>query len=284
MKKRADNFLRHRPSMPNLKIQFHVHTGQDPVDRPFHTEKEMIDAAAQHQYDIVVITCHNKLVFSDELKNYAAQKGILLIPGIEKNIEKRHVLIMNALPETEKIHTFDDLTKYKKQNPDCLVIAPHPYYFTHFCLKEKFDQHHELFDAVEYSWYHTEHLNHWNKKAEEKAKKYNLPIIATSDNHILSYFDAQYSLIDAAEKTWPEIKKAILAKKIIPKRNPLDLFEFLIVTIRMIAEFNIRNMFQRKKSRHFFRSHQTNNFQHFPNVEDPHQEEAMHPFESSSGQ
>lgn len=238
--------------MPLFKVQFHVHTGQDPIDRPRHSEYEMLDYAARHGYDAISITCHEKLVFSDELKNYAEKKGILLIPGIEKDIEKRHVLIINATPQAEKIHTFDDLAKYKKQIPDCLVIAPHPYYFTHFCLNEKFDQYHELFDAVEYSWYHTKYVNCWNKKAKKSAEKYGLPMIATSDNHILSYFDVQYSFINAAKKTWPEIKKAILSKKIAPKKNPLDLFKFLIVTIRMIAEFNIRNIFNRQKYRRLF--------------------------------
>lgn len=240
------------PVMPFFKIQFHVHTAQDPIDHPRHSEYEMLDHAAQKGYDAISITCHEKLIFSDELKNYAEKKGILLIPGIEKDIEKRHVLIINATPEAEKIRTFEDLKKYKTENLDCLVIAPHPYYFTHFCLNEKFEKYHELFDAVEYSWYHTKYLNSWNKKAEKSAKKYGLPIIATSDNHILSYFNVQFSFINAAEKTWPEIKKAILSKKIVPQKNPLSLFKLIVATFRMMLEFNVRNIFNRRKYRRLF--------------------------------
>ncbi|MEK7544635.1 MAG: PHP-associated domain-containing protein [Patescibacteria group bacterium] len=225
--------------MKSVKVQFHVHTARDPVDRPSHTEKEMLDFAAKEKYDVVAITAHNSFIFDEELKSYAAKRKILLVPGIEKDIEGCHVLIINATKKAEEVNDFHELQEYKKSHPDCIIIAAHPYYFTDFCLKEKLDQHHALFDAIEYSWYHTKRINKWNKKAERTAKKYGIPMIATSDNHILKYFDQQYSLIDVEEKNWTEIRKGIKENRIVMNKNPLDFFEFLILTIRMILEFNI---------------------------------------------
>ena len=225
--------------MKSVKVQFHVHTGRDPVDRPNHTEEEMLDFAAEKKYDVVAITAHNTFIFDKELKSYAAKRNILLIPGIEKDIEGCHVLIINATKEAENVHNFHALQEYKKSHPDCIIIAAHPYYFTNFCLKEKLDQNHALFDAIEYSWYHTRTINKWNKKAEKTAKKYRIPMIATSDNHILKYFDQQYSLIDVEEKNWEEIRKGIKENRIVMNKNPLDFFEFIIVTIRMIGEISL---------------------------------------------
>lgn len=233
--------------MPLLKFQFHVHTGQDPCDRPWHTEKEMIDTAARHQYDVVAITCHNKVIFDEDLKNYAAAQKILLLPGIEKDVEKRHVLIINATPEAEKIQNFTDLQTYKKSHPDCYIIAPHPYYFTSFCLREKFEPNIDLFDAVEYSWYHTRTLNSWNKKAEKIAAKHGLPMIATSDNHILKYFDRGFSEVEAEEKTWESIRKSLKANKIKLTKRPFNIFGFLLATLEMTIGFELRNKFHRSR-------------------------------------
>lgn len=231
--------------MPLFKIQFHVHTGRDPVEQPRHTEKEMIDMAAAHGYDVVAITCHNKIVFDEDLKKYAQHKNILLIPGIEKDVEKRHVVIINADTDSEKIANFEDLKNYKKSHPNCLVIAPHPYYFTKFCLGTKFEKNIECFDAIEYSWYHTKQLNEWNEKAENRAAEYDLPMIATSDNHLLKYFDRQYSIVEAEEKTWSSIRRAILSKKIKLYKNPLTFFQFIWIAIELMVKFDLRNRLKR---------------------------------------
>lgn len=230
--------------MKPLKVQFHVHTKDDPLDKPKHTAKEMLDFAASKGYDVVSITHHDGYFFNDEIFGYAEKLGILLIPGIERTIERRHVLIINATPEIEKISTFYDLSKYKKTHPDCLIIAPHPYFPRGFCLHEKLLQNISLFDAIEYSWFFTKSLNQFNKSAEKVAKLHRKPLMATSDNHILKYFDQGYSLIDA-EKNWPSIRDAILHNKIEIHTTPLTLKEFLKITIEMIIKFDIPWQFRR---------------------------------------
>ena len=46
------------------------------------------------------------------------------------------------------------------------------------------------------------------------AEKYKLPVIATSDNHLLRYFDQGYTFIDAKEKTIENVFSAIREKRI----------------------------------------------------------------------
>ena len=199
--------------MRKLKIQFHLHTQQDPADKIKHTETELIDEAARLGYDALSITCHNVVIFNNDLKKYAENKRILLIPGIEKSINKKHVLIINADVHAQKINNFTDLKNYRQNKPDCLIIAAHPYYPGSICLKKDLEKNIDLFDAIEYSWYHSKRLNQYNHKALTIAEKYHKPMLGTADNHILKYLNYTYSLIDA-EKNIPSIFKAIKNNKI----------------------------------------------------------------------
>lgn len=230
--------------MKPLKVQFHVHTQHDPIDRPEHTAEEMLDMAASCGYDVVAMTHHDSYFFNDEIREYAAARNILLIPGIEKTIQRRHVVIINATRDAEKINTFYDLHRYRSSHPDCLVIAPHPYYPRGFCLLEQLIQNINLFDAIEYSWFFAEGMNGPNKKAERIAALYKKPMLATSDNHVLKHFDKSFSLVHAEEKSWPAIRRAILAGKIERCATPLRRMEYLSIALHIITMFDIPHQFR----------------------------------------
>lgn len=224
--------------MPKLKVQLHVHTKQDPVDNIRHTEKQKIDYAAKLGYDVLAITCHNVLIYNEDLKKYAEGKRILLIPAIEKSVERKHVLILNTNVEAQKIQTFNDLHLYKKKNPDCFMIAAHPYYPGWISLHKKLEEHIELFDAIEYSWYHSKRINRYNQKAIKTAEKHDLPMVGTSDNHLLPYFNHTYSIVDVKEKSMESIFKAIREKKITFVSHDLTPWKMLcIVTEMWIRQF-----------------------------------------------
>ncbi len=199
--------------MRKLKLNFHLHTGQDPIDAVKHSEHQLIDEAARLGYDVLSITCHNALIFSDDLKHYAEKKGILLIPGIEKSIQRKHVLIINATIEAQKIQNFEELRRYRQTHPECLIIAAHPYYLGPISLGKNLEKQIDLFDAIEYSWYHSKCFNGPNKKAVTMAEKHGKPVLGTADNHILKYVNHTYSLV-RAEKTIESIFKAIKANEI----------------------------------------------------------------------
>ncbi len=222
--------------MNNYKVQFHCHTGSDPSDCIFHSDKDLIDRAAHHKYDVLAITCHNKVVHTEELEKYAAGKGILLIPGIEKTVEGNHVVIVNASKETELIETFKDLEKYKKGNPDSLIFAPHPYHpipIKVVSLGKELDKNVHLFDAIEWSCFHTK-MGRFNEKAKIKAKEFGLPMIATADNHVLAYLDYTYSVVTAPNKTAKDIIDAVKNGNLEIKTRPMSFLRLAGMTGRLL--------------------------------------------------
>jgi len=220
--------------MSKLKCQLHCHTRQDPVDEIRHSEYELIDRAARLGYNVLAISCHNVVIFNDDLRKYADKKRILLIPAIEKTIQKRHILILNADVEAQKIRTFEELKKYRARKKDCLIIAPHPYYPAPSSLRKKLDENIALFDAVEYSWFHSRKTNKYNQKAVKTAEKNSLAVVATSDNHILRYLDHTYSLLEG-EKTVKSVFDAIRKKRITIVSHDLPLWKMLLIYSKMGA-------------------------------------------------
>lgn len=204
--------------MPNLKVALHCHTGEEPKENLDYNAYQFLDRACELHFDVVAFTCHDFLFFPKEIQVYASKKNILLIPGIERSIGLKHVLILNASKECEKIHTFKKLKEYKAKN-DCLIIAPHPFFGTYQCLKKKLIQNIDLFDAIEFSFFYSEKVN-WNKKAIKTAEKYQKPLIGTSDVHLIEYMDMTYSIIEA-EKNIPSIFQAIRKNQIVIKTEPL---------------------------------------------------------------
>ena len=69
-----------------LKVELHAHTSDDPVDRIPHTSRELIDRAADLGYHALAITLHERQLDIAPLRPYAADRGIVLIPGIERSI------------------------------------------------------------------------------------------------------------------------------------------------------------------------------------------------------
>src|SRR3989344_5154249 len=209
-----------------LKMDLHTHCNEDPLDRFIkHSPEEVIDHAAKIGFNAISITCHNKVVFSRSMQKYADLRNILLIPGAEKNIENRHVLLFNfTQDEIDKIKTFEDLRKIKK--PEHLVIAPHPFYAhpNKISLFSKLEDNIDVFDAIEYCNLYFKRLNNLNKKAEKIAEKYNLPMVGNSDMHSLEYMGSNFTLVDA-EKNVLSVIKAVKDKKVNVSSRPRSFLE-----------------------------------------------------------
>jgi len=195
-----------------FKTNLHFHTADDPQDAIPYTFYEGIDAAKALGFDAIALTCHHSFIREPKYQTYAAERGILLIPGVELTLEGRHVLVLNPSPEIEDVKTLAELETYKRNRPDIFVIAPHPFLYGPSCLKDQLEPWIRLFDAIEHSWFYSKWFNR-NKKAEQTAKKHRLPYIATSDTHVLDVLPTSYAVIDAKEKTIPSIFEAIRAGK-----------------------------------------------------------------------
>jgi predicted metal-dependent phosphoesterase TrpH len=178
-----------------LKVELHAHTADDPVDRIPHTSVELIDRAAALGYGALAITLHERQLDLRRLAPYAAERGIILIPGVERTVQGRHVLLLNFKDGAEQVRTFDDLARLKQRERG-LVIAPHPFFPTTSCLWGLLDRHRDLFDAVEYNAMFTSSVN-FNRAAQRWAARHGKPLVGNGDIHRLHQLGTTYSLVDA---------------------------------------------------------------------------------------
>ena len=78
-----------------LKVELHSHTADDPLDPIPYSTRDLIDRAAVLGYDALAITLHDRQLDVRPLEAYAADRGLILIPGIERTIEGKHVVLLN---------------------------------------------------------------------------------------------------------------------------------------------------------------------------------------------
>src|SRR2546423_8744848 len=131
-----------------LKVELHTHTADDPVDRIPYSTRTLIDRAAALGFDALAVTLHDHQLDLRPWHRYAADRGIVLIPGVERTIEGRHVLLLNFAQGADRVRTFADLAALKRSVPG-VVVAPHPFFPATSCLWRDLDRHADLFDAVE---------------------------------------------------------------------------------------------------------------------------------------
>ena len=202
-----------------LKVDLHIHTADDPHDPIPYTSFELIDRAAALGYDALAITLHDHQLDTQPLASYAADRGILLIPGIERTIEGRHVLLINFDRGVEDVQTFADLRRLKDRG-NGLVIAPHPFFPAGASLFGCLEANADLFDAVEYNAMFTSSLN-FNRLAERWARRHGKPMVGNGDVHRLRQLGTTYSLVDA-ERNATSICEAIAAGRVRVVSQPLS--------------------------------------------------------------
>ena len=214
-----------------LKAELHIHTKEDPEDGKTinYTAKELIDEAALQGFEVLAFTCHNKMIHSQELEDYARSKNIFLIPGVERTVQGKHVLIYNLTEEeSREITSLEKLEELKQRKKELdlpfLVVAPHPFHWGFTCLKNQVLKNLNLFDAWEYSFFYLSKLNK-NKKTLKLSQKYQKPLVGNSDVHQLESLGKTYTLIDA-EKNLNSVFRAIKENRLEVKTEPLSLAYF----------------------------------------------------------
>jgi predicted metal-dependent phosphoesterase TrpH len=216
-----------------LKAELHTHIHGDPIDKFIkYSGFDLIDNAKEKGYDVLAFTCHNKFFWNEEVNEYAKSKGIVLIPGIEKDIEGKHTLIYNPPKEVEDVHNFEQLYDLKKKFPEIVIVAAHPHHFDPTCHGNNIIKYFDLFDAWEYNFFWTKGINP-NNRTVKKSRKYRKPLIGNSDVHDLKYFGSTYSLIDS-EKNVNSILSAIKNGNVTVKSSPLSKRVFFRLVIKVI--------------------------------------------------
>lgn len=159
-----------------------------------------------------------------DLIEYAKSKGILLISGIEISIRNRHIVILNATPESEKIHNFNQLKKYKKEHPECFIITAHPYFPGLNLINDLIAKNIDCFDGIELSWWYSPIIN-FNKKALKLSREKNLPFIGTSDTHRLKTFGITHCEIQTATLSTENVFESLRQKRFKNISTPLKTWQ-----------------------------------------------------------
>lgn len=178
-----------------LKIDFHTHTADDPHDLIPHSAFQLIDRAATLGYHALAITLHDRQLDVRPFAPYAQERGVALIPGVERTIRGKHVLLINFSAPVDQITSFDELESVKKRS-DGLVVAPHAFYPGSNCLQGVMDEYPALFDAVEVNAFYTARIN-FNRSAIRWAAKAGKPLVGNGDVHRLRQLGSTYSLVEA---------------------------------------------------------------------------------------
>jgi predicted metal-dependent phosphoesterase TrpH len=216
-----------------LKAELHSHSMGDPEDDIKHTSRDLIEHAAKLDYQVLAITWHRTRIDieSDDLAAFAAERGILLIPGAEAVVEGKDVLIYN-FPHTQ-FESFAHLKSEKRE--DNLVIAPHPFYPGLRCVWNKLYKHKDAFDAVEYCHFYANGANPFNPLAKKASKRLNLPLVGTSDVHRLWQLGQTYTMIEAERKDLLSVFAAIRNHKVKLVTRPIPWNVLVRETLKIVT-------------------------------------------------
>lgn len=211
-----------------LKADLHTHCGSDPDDRLSYSPEELIDEMAARGYDVLAITNHNCQDYCAGLHEYARERGVLLIKGMEFEYDGQHIVLVN-FDNPEDISGPDDIIGRKRH--DNLVIAAHPYFPLAPGCGRLLDSRPELFDAVEFAHLYIPAVN-FNKKAVARAAVFGLPMVGTSDAHCFAQIGHTYTHV-YSEKTPEAVVAAIKAGRSEVVTAPLPFSTFAGVVAGM---------------------------------------------------
>jgi predicted metal-dependent phosphoesterase TrpH len=211
-----------------LKADLHLHTREA---EPFiaYDARTLIERAAREGFQVLSITNHDTLTFSEDLRDYARERGILLIPGAEVTIEGRHVLLYNLDVHLSTIRTFERLRRFK--GPDWLVVAAHPFFPSPISLGRRLLDEIDVFDAIEFSHFYTRRIN-FNRRAVALAREVGVSLVGSSDSHLARQFGTTYSLIES-EPTVDCVLSAIRKGQVQIVSRPLSLKDMTLIAAQL---------------------------------------------------
>lgn len=221
--------------MPVFRIELHNHCGSDPQDALDYSARELVDACVQHGVDVLAITPHREVFDEPDAVAYARSRKVLLIPGVEKMVEGRELVLLNVRPD-EIPPEMDraSLEKLRRDKGESLfVLAPHPFYPRDSCVGPVLDNFAALVDAVEWCHLFLPFYNP-NRRAANWAEANGRPVVATSDTHDLALFARNHAEVEADSLDTMPVFRALRAGRIRNRHRPYrfsELAQYLLVSI-----------------------------------------------------
>jgi predicted metal-dependent phosphoesterase TrpH len=179
-----------------IKVDLHIHTEDDSKDVIDYSAHQLLEKAKRLGFGALAITLHDAVFDRAEVFADAAAMGVLLIPAAEMRLEGADVIILNVTPaEASRLRNFADLRQLRAQRGDSIfTFAPHPFYVLGGSIGRRLFDEIDCFDGIELCHFHKGPLNP-NWRAARVARRFNKPLIATSDAHRLPAFGQHYTSI-----------------------------------------------------------------------------------------
>jgi predicted metal-dependent phosphoesterase TrpH len=162
-----------------------------------HSTRELVEHAMALGYHALAVTLHDTQHDSTRDAAWARERGFVLLPGIERTVQGKHVLLINfPPPATAAVRRFDDIPRLKAAHPRGLVVVPHAFYPIGSAMGVRLDAHGAWVDAVEINAMYTRYVN-FNGRAIEWARAHHKPLVGNTDLHLLAQMGTTYTLVDA---------------------------------------------------------------------------------------
>jgi predicted metal-dependent phosphoesterase TrpH len=216
-----------------VKTELHSHTNEDPDDAIGHSARELVEAALSQGYGALAITLHDRYFDDSDTIAFAKERGLTLIPAIERTIEQRHILLVNYPRDCERVGSFDELRTLKARHPQGLVVAAHPFFpFGSSLGREMLERHADLWDAVEINAFHTSAVD-FNRAARSWAVERRVPLVGNGDVHQMAQLGSCYSLVTVSgEVTADSVCDAIRRGHVRVESRPLSHAAALLIAAR----------------------------------------------------
>ncbi len=207
-----------------MKADLHIHTNYsfDGLSSPL----EVVEAAIEKGLDCICITDHGEVEGALEARNYAKDKNILIIPGIEILSKSGDILGINVEKKIpDNLSAEETIREINKVGG--LAVIPHPFDWPveNFVggKKKILDSRVEaieVFNSSVISW-------SANKKALKFVKDNNFLFTAGSDAHRAEYIGRGYLETFEDFNSASELIENIKKRRVEIKGRPLSFFEIL---------------------------------------------------------
>jgi len=201
-----------------MKCDLHTHTyySYDSNALP----KDMVDSAIEKGIDCLAITDHDEVDGASEAIEYAKNKPILIIPGIEVKSRDGDILGLNIRkPIPKNLSAEQTIEKIKEQGGLAIIAHPfgdwHPFKGNLISLIDKIDGV-EMMNASVFVG---------NKKARQLVKKHDLAFTAGSDAHYPKFVGRMYLEIPGENLSIEQILEAIKNKNCKAVGKEFSFFE-----------------------------------------------------------
>ena len=192
-----------------------------------HTIFEHIDRAREVGLNAIAVTWHRKICADAEAFAYARKQNILLIPGMEAEVDQKHLVVLNLVEgDLSGETTWDEVRALRARKPEVFMLAPHPFYPHPTCLGNRINQHSDCIDAVEWCMLHVGWLPARvspNLRAARWAHQHGKPVVACSDAHSLSSIGKNASTVEADALMPEALFAAIRAGRVSFHRRGMEL-------------------------------------------------------------